>query len=100
VQLRPLDQLVGIGAMRRRRDRAATGWRRSPQAAIATHDLCRGPGNLTMAMGITLAENRLDLLGERLYIENRGVEVGDIAWGPRVGIRVGTEAPWRAWVRK
>ena len=52
-----------------------------------------------MAMGITLAENRLDLEGDRLYIEDRGIEIGEIAWGPRIGIRVGTESPWRAWVR-
>jgi DNA-3-methyladenine glycosylase len=51
-----------------------------------------------MAMGITLAENRLDLGGERLYVEDRGLRVGPIAWGPRVGIRVGTERPWRAWI--
>ena len=24
--------------------------------------------------------------------------VGAIGWGPRIGIRVGTESPWRAWV--
>src|SRR5262249_7010935 len=62
VLIRALDPLDGIGVMRRRRAREAKGRRRSSQAAIATHDLCRGPGNLTMAMGITLAENRLDLL--------------------------------------
>jgi 3-methyladenine DNA glycosylase Mpg len=48
-------------------------------------------------MGITLAENRLDLLGDRLFIEDRAVAIGAIAWGGRIGIRVGTEAPWRAW---
>ena len=55
-------------------------------------------GNLTMAMGITLEENRLDLLGDRLFIEDRGILVRPIVWGPRIGIRVGTERPWRAWV--
>ena len=74
------------------------GRKRRPASALAAHDLCRGPGNLTMAMGITLAENRVDLLGERLFVENRGIDVGPIAWGPRVGIRVGTESPWRAWL--
>jgi DNA-3-methyladenine glycosylase len=52
-----------------------------------------------MAMGITLADNRLDLLGDRLYVDDRGIAVGELAWGPRIGIRVGTESPWRAWVR-
>jgi len=51
-----------------------------------------------MAMGITLAENRLDLLGDRLFLEDRGIEPGAIVWGTRIGIRVGMEAPWRAWI--
>src|SRR5207248_1213112 len=88
ILIRALDPLDGIDAMRRRRGRAIE----------RTHDLCRGPGNLTLAMGITLAENRLDLLGDRLFIEDRGIAAGDIVWGPRIGINVGTAHPWRACV--
>ena len=51
-----------------------------------------------MAMGITLADNEIDLAGDRLFIEDRGIATGRIAWGPRIGIRVGTEQPWRAWL--
>ena len=99
VLIRALDPLDGIAVMRRRRARAMKGRRSRPDtSALASHDLCRGPGNLTMAMGITLAENRLDLVGDRLYVDDRGLRVGDIAWGGRIGIRVGTEHPWRAWV--
>ena len=98
VLIRALDPLDGVEIMRRRRARAMKGRRHRPSASIAAHDLCRGPGNLTMAMGITLAENRLDLLGDRLLVEDRGIEAGPIAWGPRIGIRVGTETPWRAWI--
>jgi DNA-3-methyladenine glycosylase len=98
VLIRALDPLDGIAVMRRRRARAAKGRSRRSDSAISTHDLCRGPGNLTMAMGITLAENRVDLLGTRLFVEDGGHRVGEIAWGPRIGIRVGTETPWRAWV--
>jgi len=100
VLIRALDPLEGIDLMRRRRGRAAKGRRRALRpSAIPLHDLCRGPGNVTMAMGITLEENRVDLLGDRLYLDNRGIDVGEIAWGPRIGIRVGTESPWRAWAR-
>ena len=100
VLIRALDPLDGVAVMRRRRARAMKGRRRVPEASsLAIHDLCRGPGNLTMAMGITLDENRVDLLGDRLYIDDRGIAVGELAWGPRIGIRVGTESPWRAWVR-
>lgn len=97
VLIRALDPLDGIDVMRRRRARAMKG-RRASASTIDRHGLCRGPGNLTMAMGITLAENRLDLVGGRLYLEDRGIEIGPIVWGPRIGIRVGTESPWRAWV--
>ncbi|HJZ75222.1 MAG TPA: DNA-3-methyladenine glycosylase [Vicinamibacterales bacterium] len=100
VLIRALDPLDGIDVMRRRRARAMKGRRRmSDAASIGIHDLCRGPGNLTMAMGISLAENRLDLLGDRLFIDDRAIAIGDVTWGPRVGIRVGTESPWRAWVK-
>jgi 3-methyladenine DNA glycosylase Mpg len=53
-----------------------------------------------MAMGITLADNRADLAGARLFIEDRGHRVAPIAWGPRIGITVGTEQPWRVYVRR
>jgi DNA-3-methyladenine glycosylase len=98
VLIRALDPLDGVDVMRRRRARAMKGRTRRPASAIATSDLCRGPGNLTMAMGITLAENRLDLTGDRLFVEDRGIRVGEVAWGPRIGIRVGTDTPWRAWI--
>jgi DNA-3-methyladenine glycosylase len=95
VLIRALDPIDGIDVMRRRRARAMKGRRRS-SAPVDTSDLCRGPGNLTMAMGITLVENRLDLLGDRLYLEDRGLPTGSVIWGPRIGIRVGTDTPWRA----
>jgi DNA-3-methyladenine glycosylase len=100
VLIRALDPLDGVDVMRRRRARAMKGRRRVPSATtLPTREICRGPGNLTMAMGITLAENRLDLRGNRLYIDDRALAVGEIAWGPRIGIRVGTESPWRAWIK-
>jgi DNA-3-methyladenine glycosylase len=99
VLIRALDPLEGIDVMRRRRARAMKGRRALPNArSLPQHEICRGPGNLTMAMGITLGENALDLLGDRLYIDDRGIEVARVAWGPRIGIRVGTETPWRAWI--
>ena len=98
VLLRALTPLDGIDVMRRRRAREMKG-RRLAGATLGDHELCRGPGNLTMAMGITLAENRVDLSGDRLFVEDRDIHAGPIAWGPRIGIRIGTERPWRAYVR-
>jgi DNA-3-methyladenine glycosylase len=96
VLIRALDPLEGIEVMRRRRARAAKGRTTRPRG-VPDHELCRGPGNLTMAMGITLAENRLDLLGERLFVEAHRRAVGRLAWGPRIGIRVGVDRPWRVY---
>jgi DNA-3-methyladenine glycosylase len=99
VLIRALAPLEGIDLMRRRRRRIMKGRRRrSSQPQIAVDDLCRGPGNLTMAMAITLNENLLDLQGDRLWIEDRGIASGPVAWTPRIGIRVGTDRPWRAHV--
>jgi DNA-3-methyladenine glycosylase len=98
VLIRALDPLDGIAVMRRRRAQSAKGRRARVARAIADHDLCRGPGNLTMAMGITLSANRADLLGDILFIEDRQRPAGEIVWGPRIGINVGVESPWRAYL--
>jgi DNA-3-methyladenine glycosylase len=99
VLLRALAPLEGMDIMRRRRAREMKGRRRLSGSSFGDHELCRGPGNLTMAMGITLAENRVDLSGDRLFIEDRRIRTGPVVWGPRIGIRVGGERPWRAYVR-
>jgi DNA-3-methyladenine glycosylase len=97
VLLRALDPLEGVDAMRRRRRRSLKG-RPVAGRELPDQGLCRGPGNLTLAMGITLAENRLDLVGERLFVEERGPRRGRLAWGPRIGISVGTDRAWRVFV--
>ena len=90
VLIRALAPLDGLALMRRRR--APT------EREIADADLCRGPGNLTRALGITLADNLLDLTASRLSIEDRGLRAKEVTWGPRIGIRVGVERPWRCWI--
>jgi DNA-3-methyladenine glycosylase len=99
VLIRALEPLDGVEAMRRRRSRRMKGRRARLGSRLGLHDLCRGPGNVTMAMGITLAQNREDLCGGRLYIEDRSLPPPEeISWGPRIGIRVGTEQLWRGYV--
>jgi DNA-3-methyladenine glycosylase len=93
VLLRALEPLEGFALMRRRRSREGVD-----PAAIAGHDLCRGPGNLSRALGITLSENWLDLEGDRLFVEDRGHRPGAVAWSSRIGINVGTEHHWRCFV--
>ena len=93
VLIRALEPLDGEAVMRRRRTR---GTGRRPQD-LASADLCRGPGNLARALAITLRENRLDLTGSRLRIEDRGLPTREVIWGPRVGINVGVEHAWRCY---
>jgi len=93
VLVRALEPVDGEALMRRRRGR--------PQ--LSACDLCRGPGNLARALGITLAENRADLTrapkrGAGLWIEDRGIEIDEVGWSPRMGIRLGTEHAWRCFV--
>jgi DNA-3-methyladenine glycosylase len=92
VLIRALEPVEGIELMRQRR--ARTKWRQG-KPLPADHELCRGPGNLTTALGITLAQNTLSLTRGPLVIEDRGDRVPQVVWGPRIGIRVGTEHPWR-----
>ena len=87
VLIRALAPVEGIELMKRRR---ARGGGRTEEAG-----LCRGPGNLTQALGITLKHNRLDLTKSSLWIEDRGLSVGAIDWSRRIGINVGVERPWR-----
>jgi DNA-3-methyladenine glycosylase len=91
VLIRALEPYEGEPLMRRRRARG-TGRR---AAAFATAELCRGPGNLTRALGISLRDNLRDLTGGPLRIEDRGLPARDVAWTPRIGIRVGVEHDWR-----
>lgn len=93
VLIRALSPVEGHDVMRRRRQSRRRAGTSLPHAA-----LCRGPGNLTRALGITLRENRLDLCGDRVYIEDRGLSVGAVRWGPRIGISVATGRPWRGYV--
>ena len=61
-------------------------------------DLTQGPARLCEALGIDLALNDTSLAGPALCIRANGAAVPRIASGPRVGIRVATDRPWRFWV--
>jgi DNA-3-methyladenine glycosylase len=95
VLIRALEPLDGEALMRRRRARGSG----RAAGSFAPTDVCRGPGNLTRALGISLAHNQLDLTRDRLRIEDRGLPPRPLAWSPRIGIRVGTESEWRVFAR-
>ena len=96
VLIRSLEPIEGLALMRRRRSRAP--WRQG-KPPVPDHELCRGPGNLCRAMGITLADNLRPLTRGPLTIQDRGITHEDIVWDPRIGIRVGTDKMWRATVK-
>lgn len=92
VLIRALEPVEGLELMRRRRSRAR--WRKG-RPVPGDHELCRGPGNLTAALGITLDHNRLPLTRRPLTIEDDGGVAPQVHWSPRIGISVGTEHHWR-----
>ncbi|HEX6463226.1 MAG TPA: DNA-3-methyladenine glycosylase, partial [Vicinamibacterales bacterium] len=84
ILIRALEPKAGVALMRRRRG-----------SHVATNDLCRGPGNLTRALGITLRDNRRDLTRGPLRIEDQSERPRPVAWSRRIGINVGVEQDWR-----
>ena len=86
VLIRALVPEAGQATMRRRRGLAGA------DTLAAEAALCRGPGNLGRAMAITLRQNGADLCGgSRLTLEEGPGPPGPIAWGPRIGLRVGRQ---------
>jgi DNA-3-methyladenine glycosylase len=91
VLIRALEPLDGEALMRRRRARG-TGRRAE---SIPVSNLCRGPGNLTKALGISLRQNGEDLTAGVLRIEDRRFSRRPVEWSRRIGITVGVEQEWR-----
>ena len=91
VLIRALVPHEGVALMRRRRARGS----RKKASEFTEAELCRGPGNLTKALGIDLRQNLRDLTGSRLRIEDLRLGIGPVEWTPRIGIRVGADKPWR-----
>jgi DNA-3-methyladenine glycosylase len=83
VLLRALEPVDGVALMQRRR------------GIDVLRDLARGPGRLTQAMGITISNNRADLVAGPLYL-GRGPRVGGaIVATPRIGISSAMDRRWR-----
>jgi DNA-3-methyladenine glycosylase len=91
VLIRALEPFEGEALMRRRRARG-TGRRAE---SFATPELCRGPGNLTRALGISLKQNQYDLTKGPLRVEDRGLPARETEWSRRIGINVGVDSEWR-----
>ncbi|AHJ65742.1 DNA-3-methyladenine glycosylase II [Granulibacter bethesdensis CGDNIH4] len=86
VLIRALHPMFGLEAMQLRR------------GAIRLRDLCRGPGRLCQALGITDGMDGLSLRRPPFDLQpcHKTGEASDlIAAGPRIGITRAIETPWR-----
>jgi DNA-3-methyladenine glycosylase len=82
VLLRALEPTVGLVAMQKRR--------RTEDPRL----LCSGPGRLTEALGITVAQSGCAVDAAPFELRARADAVEIIA-GPRIGITKAAELPWR-----
>lgn len=86
ILLRALEPLEGIGLMKVRR------------GIEKTKDLCKGPGKLSKAMGITKAHYGMDLCGEEIYIEDApDLTDAEIEKSKRINIDYAEEAAGYLW---
>jgi DNA-3-methyladenine glycosylase len=70
---------------------------RRPAARLA-RDLARGPARLTQALAIGPEDKSADLLEPGSSVRlHRGPAPEVISAGPRVGISLATDLPWRFW---
>jgi len=87
VLIRAIEPLEGGDEMKRNRGRD-----------LPPHQIGSGPGKLCQAMRIDRNLNTESLTGSRLWIEDRGYEVGEVLSSPRIGVAyAGTWSarPWR-----
>jgi DNA-3-methyladenine glycosylase len=90
VLIRALDPLCGVRTMFRRRP-----------AARKLEDLASGPGKLTLAMGITRAQNARDVTRGSLVVRKWKQEPPfEIVVTPRIGITKCADLPLRFVVRR
>ncbi len=86
ILVRAIHPLEGIDVILSRRKRASL-----------SKDITVGPGKVSEALGIKTKHTNLDLTGDVIWIEDRGIEVdkSKIITGPRVGVDyAGDHALW------
>ena len=92
VLIRAVEPVEGIELMRKRRQ------------GKSDHNLTNGPGKLCIALGIDRKLDNADLLGNKVWIEEREkIARSQITSGPRIGIDYAeewTDKPWRFWLKR
>lgn len=67
--------------------------------SVRTTALARGPGNLCSALGITMDDNGIDVFDPDSPVTLRLGDPQIAVSGPRVGISVAADRPWRFWLQ-
>ncbi|MFF2087976.1 DNA-3-methyladenine glycosylase [Nocardia sp. NPDC058176] len=70
-------------------------------AARTDADLARGPGNVGSALGISLSDYGTELFDPFAAVRldlGSPIPRAEISAGPRVGVRLAAEVPWRFWL--
>jgi DNA-3-methyladenine glycosylase len=67
-------------------------------ASVSPVALARGPGNLCSALGITMGDNGIDVFNPDSPVRVKLADEHPAANGPRVGVSVAADRPWRFWL--
>ena len=106
VLLRAIEPVAGIDTMARLR------FGDQPLTAYRMKNFSNGPGKVCKALGLTRAQNRIDLTGEELFLCDSPEDVGlpypeifreRLCAGTRIGVDYAEEAkdfPWRFWLEQ
>ncbi|MGI8469801.1 MAG: DNA-3-methyladenine glycosylase [Pyrinomonadaceae bacterium] len=91
ILIRAVQPVEGIETMRERRGQ------------MKDANLTSGPGKLCIAFGIDKTFNNLDLLGDKIWLEDfKNFSDTEISFGKRIGVDYAeeyAEKPWRFWVK-
>jgi DNA-3-methyladenine glycosylase len=89
--IRGIHPVEGLETMKRRANKA-----------ILKPGSGSGPGKVSKLLGIHYSHSGLDLMGDKIWIEDRGLNLDDeILTGPRIGVEYAGEdafLPYRFWV--
>jgi DNA-3-methyladenine glycosylase len=93
VLIRGLEPIAGVDLMLKRRNKTTL-----------QPNLTAGPGALAQALGINMTLNAKDLLGEEIWIMDKGIYYPpeEVVAGPRIGVAYAAEhasLPWRFYVK-
>jgi DNA-3-methyladenine glycosylase len=93
VLVRGVEPVEGIDVMLKRRG-----------MGVLKPNITAGPGALAKALGIDRSLNAKDLMGEEIWLEDRGIRFSfeEVVTAPRIGVAYAAEhalLPWRYYVR-